>query len=258
MMTRTGKSLDAADHQRRRVVATADGSTTLFLPSHQEHYHSVHGAQQESAHVFVAQGLKHVWEGLDRICILEVGLGTGLNCLMTLGEALKSKKEVQYVALEPHPLLPHEYRQLKFPFMEGRPPLQQALLQLHQGPFGGRFALAPAFDLEKIPEGLQKARLPDSAFHLVYFDAFAPEVQPDMWTPTCFAKVFAAMKPGGILVTYCAKGAVKRAMRTAGFMLQHPPGATGKREMTRACKPGTQARASCLSEDGKATCRAGD
>lgn len=236
MVTRAEKSLGAADHLGRRVVVTADGSTTLYLPSLREHYHSVHGAQQESAHVFIAQGLKHAWEGLDRICILEVGLGTGLNCLLTLDEALKSNTQVQYVALEPHPLQSHEYRQLHFPFMEGRPPLRQAFMQLHQGPFGERLALAPGFLLEKMPEGLLEARLPDQVFHLVYFDAFAPQVQPGMWTPECFEKVFAAMKPGGVLVTYSAKGAVKRAMRTAGFVLQHPPGPPGKREMTRATK----------------------
>lgn len=218
----------------RKIVTTSDGSHTLQLGGIDEHYHSVHGALQESSHVFIQHGLLAAEPLPGPLHILEVGFGTGLNALLTLDHANRHRQHISYLALEPFPLEENEYSLLNFPEVMHAPAMQDLYLQMHQGAWGRQLNIGSNFILEKQQQKLQDAVLPGEAFHLVYFDAFAPEVQPGMWTFEVFEKIAGSMKKGGILVTYCAKGEVRRAMKAAGLQVEKLPGPPGKREMTRA------------------------
>ena len=221
----------------RRLIQTADGSHTLFLPELNEYYHSVHGALPESLHVFIREGLDLVMQKKTAEAhILEVGLGTGLNALLTLMRSAGTGCSISYLALEPYPLTRGEVDSLNFyELMKEKMP-EKAFRRIHEIPFSKRETIAPGFEFEKWLNKVHEAPLPVEAFNLVYFDAFGPQVQPELWTEGVFARVFAAMKKGGVLTTYSAKGSVKRALKASGFCLEHPAGPKGKREMTRAFK----------------------
>lgn len=220
----------------RQIVQTEDGSPSFFLPDLNEHYHSIHGAMQESQHVFIQEGLLRRAAVSDSLRILEVGLGTGLNCLLSLRFAVEHHVRISYTALEPYPLKEEEYNSLKYGPPLDIPLYKKALEDMHRMPFLTEVCLTPAFRFMKTEETLQAAVLPENTFDLVYFDAFGPDVQPEMWTEAIFARIFSSMSEGGLLLTYSAKGSVKRALRACGFQLEHPRGAAGKREMTRAIK----------------------
>ncbi len=202
----------------------------------QEHYHSVHGALQESRHVFIDQGLALASERKNALSILEVGFGTGLNCLLTVGYLQKRGMQVRYEALEPFPLTREEVAMINHAEIMGDGLLQVVLNKMHDAPFETDMELAPGFLLRKMNMTIQEARLPSRRFDLVYFDAFGPQVQPECWDEDVFRNMADAMVPGAILVTYSARGSVKRALRACGFVLEHPPGPPGKWEMTRAIK----------------------
>lgn len=220
----------------RRIVTTSDGSHTLFVPELGEHYHSVHGAVQESMHVFIKHGLAAVTIGEEPLHVFEMGLGTGLNLLLTALQPLN--RHVHYTAVEAYPVEPNEAASLNYGGLFAEQPKAKELLQrMHALPWNHAAELKPKFTLHKIHAKLKDVSwelLPN--FSLVYYDAFAPTVQPALWTEEVFAKIFNQMQPGGILVTYCAKGSVKRALKAAGFVLEALPGPPGKREMTRARK----------------------
>lgn len=213
---------------------TADGSLTLHSEALGEHYHSMFGAVAESEHVYIRQGFGScVKQHLD---LLEVGLGTGLNALLTLVEAQRSGRQVNYLALEPFPLPPDVVGALDHPGSIGRPDLA--------GTFHRLMSAAPDETLSPFPGSTFRrslARVQDlemkAAFDLVYFDAFAPKVQPEMWTADVFRMLYAAMRPGALLVTYCAKGDVRRAMRDAGLMPELVQGPPGKYKMLKAFRP---------------------
>ena len=227
------------DFFKREIILTGDGSHSLKLTGVDEHYHSTHGALQESRHVFIQHGLLALSGYNPPLNILEVGFGTGLNALLSLYQAIKGKLNVKYLALEPFPLEAREYSALNFATAIGEPILASNLLALHQAPWGTMQALHPEFSIHKVKEPIQSVTLPAKAFDLVYFDAFGPEIQPEMWTDAVFNKVSAAMKPGALLVTYSAKGSVRRNMKAAGLQVEKLSGPPGKREMTRAVKPDT-------------------
>lgn len=210
---------------------TADGSPTLYLAALDQHYHSIHGAQQESEHVFLKTGL-HSLPAQSRIDLLEVGFGTGLNALLTARYAQQQGQFIHYTALEKYPLSPATWQTLSYP----RAGPAAWLQALHQAPWSENYALHRFFQLHKQEGDLRTTVFPPALFDLVYFDAFAPEAQPDLWTEKIFSALYASLRPGGVLVTYCVKGSVRRALRAAGFAVEKKPGPPGKREITRAEK----------------------
>ncbi len=219
------------------IRQTKDGSNTLYVPTLNEHYHSVHGALQESKHVFIKHGLEHVLEAKKDIKLLEVGFGTGLNAILTFPYALSQAAFIQYDTLEKFPLGPEVVDKLHFDKFILNPELHDTFLQMHACPWDEPVSFTPYFTLQKIHEALEEFYPPDAYYDLIYFDAFAPDKQPELWDEAMFAKLYKASRPGGILVTYCAKGSFKRSLKAAGFEVEALPGPPGKREMTRGVKP---------------------
>ncbi|GAB3194195.1 tRNA U34 5-methylaminomethyl-2-thiouridine-forming methyltransferase MnmC [Pontibacter aydingkolensis] len=218
------------------IRQTKDGSNTLYVPELNEHYHSVHGALQESQHVFIKHGLEHVMSSKKDIKILEVGFGTGLNAILTYPFALAKKAFLQYDTLEKHPLQQEVVNQLQFDKVILNPELHDVFLKMHAAPWNEPVDLIPYFTLQKMHETLEEFVAPQSYYDIVYFDAFAPEKQPELWSEEMFVKLYNAIRPGGVLVTYCAKGSFKRNLKAAGFVVEALPGPPGKREMTRGLK----------------------
>ncbi len=236
------------------VRTTADGSPTLYVPALNEHYHSHHGAAQESRHVFIEAGLRPLLAaglgqpGRSPLHLLEIGLGTGLNALLSLEAAATTSAALTYDGYETVPL-PAEAVAALAPQWAHSSALNQAFAQLHAAPWNEPLALAPGFSLTKRLAEVQKAELPASHYDLVYFDAFAPEKQPELWTEGVFAQLYAAAAPGAVLVSYCAQGQFRRNLRAAGWLTEKLPGPPGKREMTRARKPGPDAPAASAASN---------
>ena len=214
------------------LITTADGSHTLYIQELDEHYHSRYGAITESRHVFIEAGLKAV-KGA-RINIFEMGFGTGLNALLTLSEIRGSGIRVHYTGLEKYPLGDKILASLNYrsflPETEGN-----LFHLLHKVPWNRSSAINDAFILEKIRGDIRDLDFPER-FNLVYFDAFAPDKQPELWSTGVFSRIFRSMKPGSILTTYSSKGQVRRNMAEAGFRIEKLAGPPGKRDMTRAWK----------------------
>ena len=219
-----------------KLKVTGDGSHTVFIPELNEHYHSHYGAVTESLHVFIGAGYDHIKTGRNQINILEIGFGTGLNAYLTWLSAMKDNVHVHYYAVEPHPLPLEICDNLDFPAFTGSPENIKTFLQLHESPWGEWYPPDDFFALLKIRLTIQQYDPASRFFDLVYFDAFGPEVQPEMWTAEVFNKMYAALKPGGALVTYSTKGQVKRNLNEAGFVIEKLPGPPGKREILRAIK----------------------
>lgn len=216
------------------VVRTLDGSSTLYLEEIGEHYHSTFGAVQESRHVFIDAGYNRC-NSLE-ISILEIGFGTGLNCFLTLLECLESQKHVRYFALEKYPLDREIWSQLAFG-KENEEDHVRLFSLLHESPWNRDVTIHPRFRLNKIHDDLlswKDVKLP--MFDIVYFDAFSPEKQPELWASPVFEQIYHKMKENGILVTYCAKGDVRRRLQSIGFRVERIPGPPGKRQMIRAVK----------------------
>lgn len=222
----------------RELVKTKDGSHTIALPDKGVTYHSIHGAIQESRHVFIEAGLKHLLTQPvnKQRSILEVGFGTGLNALLTAIETEGTETSIYYVALEPFPLGAEEINSLNYCEQLGRNDLRQAFRKMHECGWNRSIVLTENFLLHKSSDTL-KAFEHATKFDLIYYDAFAPLAQPELWTKEIFEKVFALLNANGVLVTCCSKGDVRRAMKAAGFDVKKLPGPPGKREMLRAEKP---------------------
>lgn len=218
----------------REIVKTKDHSSTLFVPELDQHYHSMHGALQESMHVFIAAGL-HLFKNKSRVSIFETGLGTGLNALLTALEAENLNLKINYTAIEKYPLSMDEMLQLNYGEMLEGNTSTRLLTELHQLKWNEKIELTPSLDILKL-EGDIKDHVAKEVYDLIYFDAFAPSAQPDLWTVTVFENMFHSLKKDGVLVTYCVKGDVRRNMKSAGFEVEKIPGPPGKREMARAWK----------------------
>lgn len=222
----------------RTIIQTADGSSTISIPDAEVTYHSIHGAIGESAHVFIDAGLRHVLNNIDHpeiIRIFEMGFGTGLNALMTMIAADQTNQPINYGSVEAFPLETDLYSALNYCDQLQRPDLQPLFDQLHAGPWGETQIISPLFSFKKTQAALTEFSSPDR-FHIIYYDAFAPNAQPDLWTTAIFEKLYNMLEPGGILTTYCSKGDVRRAMQAASFTVEKIPGPPGKREMVRAKK----------------------
>lgn len=217
---------------------TSDGSHTLLDVALNATYHSVHGAIQESRHVYIAAGLQqwmHNQPGAVALNILEAGFGTGLNALLTLEAAQRMPLNIHYHAIEPFPLSEQEVEGLNYCTVLQRPDLALPFHRMHFAMENKPVAVSPQFDLYRHAATVQDFRYPQ-VFGLVYYDAFAPRVQPELWTVEIFQHLFNLMLAGGVLVTYCCKGDVQRALLTAGFRIEKIPGPAHKREMIRAVK----------------------
>ena len=215
-------------------VRTRDGSLSLRSEQWGEQYHSRHGAVQESTHVYIRTGLEQVHKPV--IDVLEVGLGTGLNLLLTWIRCLEGKCTVNYTALEPYPLTREQLEAMAHCEDLAWPGLHQPFLEHMTGSAGTWHAPVGglSFRLLHTPVG---EFAETGCVDVIYFDAFSPAVQPEMWTPDVIRRMFEALRPGGSLVTYCAKGEVRRAMRSAGFTVKRLIGPPGKRQMFRAERP---------------------
>jgi len=219
---------------KKKLILTEDGSHTLFVPELNEHYHSVHGAIQESKYVYINEGFyKSIKNPLN---ILEIGFGTGLNALLTYIEASSNKVEVDYHAIEPYTLDPEMVAQLNYCQLIDFPEIESVFSKLHLSCWGEPDKISQYFTFHKIKAKLQGVDLPSNYFNIVYFDAFAPAVQPELWTREIFIKLFQAISADGLIVTYSAKGEIRRLLNEAGFKVERIPGPPGKREMLRGIK----------------------
>ena len=219
---------------KKEIVKTTDGSHTLYVPDFDETYHSKNGAFQESLHVFIQEGLRFRSD-LEELSILEVGFGTGLNALTTLIEVESTNRKVQYTSLEAYPLEWEVVDKLNYMDFVDVKRFADYFKMMHTIDWEFFSAITSSFSLRKQKIKLQEVNFEDE-FDIIYFDAFAPNVQPDLWTEEIFASMYNALKLNGVLVTYCAKGIVKRVIKSVGFNLQSIPGPPGKREMSRAVK----------------------
>jgi tRNA U34 5-methylaminomethyl-2-thiouridine-forming methyltransferase MnmC len=222
---------------KRKIKITEDGSATLELLGHNEHFHSTHGAVQESKHIFIDNGLALFNQHKDKLSIFEMGLGTGLNALLTILYAQEYKLQINYFAIEAYPVEKELVEQLHYAeFLNLKEKDIQKLDILHQCEWDTKSTLFPEFIFEKRKSQLENMDFPIDNFDLVYFDAFNPDLQPELWTEVIFRRIYMAMKTNGILMTYSAKGKVKRALKAAGFSIKALPGPPGKREITQAIK----------------------
>jgi Uncharacterized conserved protein len=216
----------------REIILTADGSASIQIASQNVTYHSRHGALTESMHVFIEAGYLYWQQQVKQkndCAVFEMGFGTGLNALLTLTEAEKFQCRTKYTAVELFPLEKEITGRLNYPDPTN------ALDKLHACDWEKEIAITSFFSLKKVNTSLQDFTTGEK-FDIIYYDAFAPNAQPELWTKEMFEKLYAMLHPGGLLVTYCSKGEVQRAMKAAGFAIEKLPGPPGKREMIRAQK----------------------
>jgi tRNA U34 5-methylaminomethyl-2-thiouridine-forming methyltransferase MnmC len=217
-----------------KLFQTADGSNSLMSKQFGVSYHSKHGAVQETQHVFINAAFNYI--SLPKVKLLEIGFGTGLNALMTLQNCRKTNKEVEYVAVEAYPVSMETVESLDYHSILKDNTLEQPLKTMHQLESHVLTEIESNFKFEKrimLFEDIDES----NQYDIIYFDAFAPNAQPELWDVDLLVKMYRALKKGGILTTYCAKGQVKRNLKSLGFTVESIPGPPGKREMTRALKP---------------------
>ena len=219
------------------IIITEDGSNTLYVPELKEHYHSTFGAIAESRHVFIEAGLLQALKNdTEEINILEVGFGTGLNALLTVLEASLKGFSVKYTALETFPLPQQLWSKLNYPEQIGDIKAKEIFQLLHQCNWDIEKEIIPGFFITKVERSLQDFKVAGMLYNLIYFDAFGPDVQAELWTDEIFRKISGMTAKGGILVTYSCKGSVRRALMAAGFAVEKIPGPKGKREMLRGVR----------------------
>ncbi|MEY8869127.1 tRNA (5-methylaminomethyl-2-thiouridine)(34)-methyltransferase MnmD [Meridianimaribacter flavus] len=218
---------------KRKIITTADGSKTIQIEDWNEQYHSVHGAIQEAMHVFILHGLFCFLESHKPISILEIGFGTGLNAFITLLESEKSNLHINYTGVEAYPVTQEEVDALNY--SEQLKTNNTLFSKLHQCDWEVLHHITPKFSLTKQQKFFKEIDAV-AEYDLIYFDAFGARVQPELWTEVIFELMYKALKPKGVLVTYSAKGSVRRAMQAVGFSVEKLPGPPGKREMLRATK----------------------
>lgn len=229
---------DEAHQQAPQLIQTGDGSHSLYNPVLDETYHSHHGALQESQYVFIRKGLE-AWlaqqPGAKHLRVLEIGFGTGLNALLALQWAVQKGISILFTTLEPYPVSLEMARQLNYAqLVQG----EADFIRLHQAAWEQDVPLHPHFILHKIEQKLETAALPENAADVVFFDAFAPSKQPELWELSLLDKTARSMAIGALLTTYCAKGQLKRDLKSVGLQVETLPGAPGKKEMVRGWKNG--------------------
>ncbi|WP_299245711.1 tRNA (5-methylaminomethyl-2-thiouridine)(34)-methyltransferase MnmD [uncultured Aquimarina sp.] len=225
------------ENLKREIITTSDGSTTIHFPELDEHYHSIHGAINEAKHVFIKSGFDHILgaRNFPELNILEIGFGTGLNAFITYLEALRTNQKINYIGVEAYPVPLDEIKFLNYVDQLSALNYQTVFDKMHQSYWEDRTMISSSFFLTK-----RKQLFLDiddkNCFNLIYFDAFGARVQPELWSVDIFEKMYEALMDKGVLVTYSAKGSVRRAMQEVGFVVERLPGPPGKREMLRATK----------------------
>lgn len=223
---------------QRKIITTADGSKTIQIEDWNEQYHSVHGAIQEANHVYIKHGLLFFMSEVasdpqHKISILEIGFGTGLNAILTLLASEEQNLNINYVGVEAYPVSSEELLQLDYAETLD---LKNAFFEeIHKSGWGNQHKISEHFSLIKQQKYFDEIE-DRNCYDIIYFDAFGSRVQPELWTEVIFEKMYDALKPHGVLVTYSAKGTVKRALRSVGFTLKRLEGPPGKRHMLRAVK----------------------
>lgn len=222
---------------KRKIITTSDGSKTIQIEDWNEQYHSIHGAINEANHVFIKHGLLFYLgnECISKtINILEIGFGTGLNAFLTLLEAERLKQKINYVGVEAYPVKTDEIDQLNY--VELISEMHKLEFdKIHKSSWNKPFDITSHFQLEKQEKFFKEINV-NEEFDIIYFDAFGARVQPELWTEDIFELMYKALILNGVLVTYSAKGSVRRAMQSVGFEVERLPGPPGKREMLRAIK----------------------
>ena len=218
---------------KREIIQTLDGSTTIHIAEWDECYHSKHGAIQEAQHVFIKNGLSLFPD--RNVSILEIGFGTGLNAFITFLESKKRNQSIDYVGVEAYPISADEI--LSMNYVEELNAVEQSSIfdTMHQSNWEEKIILDDDFTLTKRKQFFEEIN-DENKFDLIYFDAFGYRVQPELWSTAIFEKMYKALKPNGVLVTYAARGVVKRSMIEVGFTVEKLAGPPGKREMFRATK----------------------
>lgn len=216
---------------KRRIIDTGDGSKSLELEDLEETYHSRHGARQESIHVFLKSGLDLVRTNKSNIRIFEVGFGTGFNAQLTR-EDLRPEEKVVYHSIEKYPLDTKDVLALDYPSTG----FETFFQKMHDAPWEDEVEIDSQFLLKKIQGDLGEISIASNCYDLVYYDAFGPRAQPEMWNLPFMQKMFECLSPNGVFVTYCAKGQVKRDLMAAGFEVERIEGPPGKRHMLRGIK----------------------
>lgn len=214
-------------------IITEDGSSTLYSSRFDQHYHSTHGAIQESMHVFIEAGLNALPQDKRMINVLEMGFGTGLNALLTLLN--KGTREIFYTGIEAYPVKGENWTILNYATALNYDYATVFLQQLHESPWDTVIPITKGFLLNKV-NCLLKDFSASESYDLLYFDAFGPGSQPELWEESVWPKLYELMNPGGIFVTYSSKGTVRRGLIAAGFEMEKIPGPPGKREMLRGRK----------------------
>ncbi len=234
----------------REIIISADGSSTLKLNEFDECFHSINGALAESLHIFINSGLEYYAGERDVISVFEMGFGTGLNAYLTLLFAkLHPGVKIRYITVEKFPLKEFEYEKMNYPEMVASITGYRCLTEsapedffnlfntLHKVPWGSEQKLLPDFSFTKIQGDLLDLELSSGSVDIIYYDAFSPNTQPELWSKDVFNKLYRWLLPGGILVTYSSKGIVKQALRDSGFLVRRLPGPAGKKHIVRAIHP---------------------
>lgn len=220
-------------YRNLKLITTKDGSHTIYLPGMNEHYHSVHGAISESLHVYIRSGFSY--HPARKISVLEIGFGTGLNVLLTLIQAREEKRNVTYHSVDTFILPAYIIDKLNYNTLYDSTSGSNDpswFKMIHGSSWENEYEISDFFHLKKIFADIKKIEL-TSKYDIVYFDAFGPDKQPDMWTDDIFKKIYDAMNPGSIMTTYSSKGEVRRKLEKSGFMVEKIPGPAGKREILR-------------------------
>ena len=222
-----------------KVIETRDGSSSLLIPEMNETYHSTHGAITESEYVFLKMGLHHYIEQHPKqkiINILEIGFGTGLNAWLTAWSVINLDIEIRFTSIEKFPLAQALVEQLNYKDKKESEKAKELFDHMHKGSWGECFHVSDNFEMEKIETDIFEYSPELSSFDLIYFDAFAPSKQPEMWSQEVLKKMYDVLKPEGVFVTYCAQGQFKRDLKAVGFQTEELDGPPGKKEMTRGTK----------------------
>jgi len=217
---------------KRELKITEDGSHTFYMPELGEHYHSTHGAIQEAMHVYINAGFNFCEK--DPIHILEIGFGTGLNCFLTLLEAIKQQRKVIYHSIELYPLDEEQVEKLNYA-AQVKSEYQKYFAAIHQAEWDKSIAITSDFYLKKLQGDLLEYQFSDY-YDLIYFDAFAPDIQPKLWSQEVFQKIHSSTNADAILTSYSTKGIVKQALRASDFEVKRLPGPLGKHHMLRATR----------------------
>jgi tRNA U34 5-methylaminomethyl-2-thiouridine-forming methyltransferase MnmC len=217
---------------KRRIIETADGSSSIFVEELDEYYHSIHGARNESEHVFIQYGLAQI-KGKNSIKLLEVGFGTALNALLSCLYAIRNEICIEYHAIEAFPLQKNEIKALQFANNEEESAIFN---RIHQADWNKRQIITDQFIIFKEDKKIQQLNLPLSYYDVIFYDAFSPKTQPEMWTAKNLEKITAAMQKNAVFTTYCVKGDIKRTLKNQGLEIIKQIGPKGKREILNAIK----------------------